>query len=159
MDENSKLDELAEAAHLEPGDAKKAWRLLSASVEGTDLPAWVKEYFQRSAREIETFNPQTDDQAQLAHNLGFYGEMEDRPGANYDLDHIFDWFTDRMMKDVEEGKKINISRTAREYLDENRMPNSAPGGLRKAYEKARNRHARRMEVGMELEQLLAERGA
>lgn len=159
MDENSKLDELAEAARLEPGDAKKAWRLLSANIEGTDLPAWVKKYFKQSARKVEAFNPQTDDQAQLAHKLGFYREMEDQPGANYDLDHIFDWFTDRMMKDVEDGKKINVSRTAREYLDENRMHNSAPGGLRKAYEKARRRHARRFKAGMELERLLAERGA
>jgi len=158
MDENSNLDELADAARLEPGDAKKAWRLLAASIEGSDLPEWAKEHFQRSAREIEAFDPQTGDQAKLAHDLGFYKEIEVRPGGNYDLDHVFDWFTDRMMKDVEEGKKINISRTAREYLEENRMPNSAPGGLRKAYETVRERHAHRMETGMRLERLLAERG-
>lgn len=158
MDENSNLDELADAARLEPGDAKKAWRLLAASIEGSDLPEWAKEHFQRSARKIEAFDPQTGDQAKLAHDLGFYKEAEDQPGWGYDLDHIFDWFTDRMMKDLEEGKKISISRTANEYLDENRMPNSAPGGLRKAYEKARTRHKQQMEAGAKLERLMAERG-
>ena len=158
MEKNSNLDEIADAARLEPGDAKKAWRLLAASIERTDLPDWVKSYVQKSAAVVADYDMDNGDQATLARMLGFYREPVERPGGNYDLDHIFDWFTDRMMKDVEGGKKINISRTAREYLEENRMPNSAPGGLKKAYEKARKRHADRMVAGLKLEQLLAERG-
>lgn len=157
MDENSNMDEIASAAEREPGDAKKAWRLLAASIEGTDLPTWVKAYVQRSARVVAEFDVQADDQALLAHNLGFFREVKTVPGG-YDQDHIFDWFTVRMMEDVAEGKKINVSRTAREYKEANRMFNSAPDGIRKAYEKARTRFSQRMEAGAELERLLAERG-
>jgi len=158
MGKNSNTDEIATAAEQESGDAKKAWRLLASHIEETDMPAWVKFYVQKSAVVVADYNMADGDQARLAHMLGFYHEPVERPGGNYDLDHIFDWFTDRMMKDVEEGKKISISRTAHEYLDENGMPNSAPGGLRKAYEKARKRHSNRMEAGLKLEQLLAKRG-
>lgn len=159
MIENSNLDELAEAARLEPGDAKKAWQLLTAHIEGTDLPAWVKAYVHKSAVAVAAYDMESGDQAKLAHDLGFYKETEQQDGWSYDLDHVFEWFTERMMKDVLEGKKISISRTAREYLDENRMFNNSPDGARKAYEKARKRHAKRMEVEAELERLLAERDA
>ncbi|AXX97244.1 hypothetical protein [Profundibacter amoris] len=158
MKKNSNLDEIADAARLEPGDAKKAWQLLAAHIEGTDLPAWVKAYVQKSAVTVAAFDMEHGDQAKLAHDLGFYKEVAEQDGWSYDLDHIFDWFTGRMMKDVQGGKKISISRTAREYLDENRMFNNSPDGLRKAYEKARKRHVDRMEAGLKLEQLLAERG-
>ncbi len=158
MAENSNMNEIANAAEREPGDAKKAWRMLASHVEETDLPAWVKSYVKKSANVVADYDMGNGDQATLAHELGFYFEPVERPGGSYDLDHIFDWFTDRMMKDVQDGKKISISRTSREYLDENGMPNSAPGGLRKAYEKARKRHANRMEAGVKLDQLLAERG-
>ncbi len=158
MVENSNLDELAEAARLEPGDAKKAWQLLSNHIEGTDLPAWVKAYVQRSAVAVADYDLESGDQAKLAHDLGFYKEAEQQDGWSYDLDRVFEWFTDRMMKDVRDGKKVSISRTAREYLDENRMFNNSPDGARKAYEKARHRHAKRMEAEAELERLLAERG-
>lgn len=160
MVENSNLDELGEAARLEPGDAKKAWRLLAAHIEETNLPNWVKAYVQKSAVAAARYDMCTGDQAKLAHDLGFYKEeAEQQEGWSYDLDHVFEWFTDRMMKDVKKGKKISISRTAREYLDENRMFNNSPDGARKAYEKARRRHADRMEAGMDLERFLAERGA
>lgn len=157
MGQNSNLDELAEAERLEPGDAKKAWQLLSAHIEGVDLPAWVKAYVQRSAVAVADYDLENGDQAKLAHDLGFYKEAEQQDGWSYDLDHVFEWFTDRMMKDVQDGKKVSISRTAREYLDENRMFNNSPDGARKAYEKARKRHSKRMEAEAELERLLAER--
>ncbi len=159
MVENSNLDELAEAARLEPGDAKKAWQLLATHTEGTNLPAWVKAYVQKSVVAVAAYDIENGDQAKLAHDLGFYKEAAEQDGWSYDLDHVFEWFTDRMMKDVQEGKKISISRTAREYLEERRMFDNSPDGARKAYEKARKRHAERMEAEAELEQLLAERGA
>lgn len=158
MVENSNLDELAEAARLEPGDAKKAWQLLSNHIGGTDLPEWVKAYVQKSAVVVAEYDLENGDQAKLAHDLGFYKETGQQDGWSYDLDHVFEWFTDRMMKDVQDGKKVSISRTAREYLDENRMFSNSPDGARKAYEKARHRHAKRMEAEAELERLLAERG-
>lgn len=158
MDENSNMDEIAGAAEREPGDTKKAWRLLATHIDGTELPLWVKAYVQKSAAVVTEYDMENGDQAKLAHDLGFYKEAKGQPGWSYDLDHVFEWFTDRMMKDVEEGKKISISRTANEYLDENRMFDNSPDGLRKAYEKARKRHADRMEAGLKLEQLLAERG-
>lgn len=159
MLENSNLDELAEAARLEPGDAKKAWQLLSNHIGGTDLPEWVKAYVQKSAVVVAEYDLENGDQAKLAHDLGFYKETGQQDGWSYDLDHVFEWFTDRMMKDVQDGKKINVSRTAREYREENRMFANSPDGARKAYEKARKRHAKRMEAEAELERILADRGA
>lgn len=158
MVENSNLDELAEAARLEPGEAKKAWQLLSNHIGGTDLPEWVKAYVQKSSVVAAEYDLENGDQAKLAHDLGFYKVTGQQDGWSYDLDHVFEWFTDRMMKDVQDGKKVSISRTAREYLDENRMFNNSPDGARKAYEKARHRHAKRMEAEAELERLLVERG-
>jgi len=158
MIKNSNMDEIANAAEREPGDAKKAWRLLATQIDGTELPTWVKSYVQKSAAAVADYDMDNGDQTKLAHDLGFYKEAKAQPGWSYDLDHVFEWFTDRMMNDVEEGKKISISRTANEYLDENRLFDNSPGGLRKAYEKARKRHADRMEAGLKLEQLLAERG-
>ncbi|KPN62275.1 hypothetical protein SAMN04488527_109100 [Aliiroseovarius crassostreae] len=158
MDENSNLlDEMARDAEREPGDAKKAWRLLATHISETSLPNWVKEYVQKSARAVSEYDMEDGDQAQLAHRLGFFREVDFNPGANYDLDDIFDWFTTRMMKDVGEGKKINISRTAREYREENRMFSSSPGGIRKAYEKARARHARQLQDDVELDSRLEQR--
>jgi len=157
MIENSNLDELVEAARLEHGDAKKAWQLLATHIEGTNLPAWVKAYVQKSVVAVAAYDIENGDQAKLAHDLGFYKEAAEQDGWSYDLDHVFEWFTDRMMKDVQEGKKISISRTAREYLEERRMFDNSPDGARKAYEKARKRHAERRASEAELERLLAER--
>lgn len=159
MDENSNLiDEMVNDSERAPGDTQKAWRLLAAHIDGTDLPSWVKAYVKKSAAVVSDFDKENGDQAMLAHNLGFYQETDANPGGNYDLDEIFEWFTDRMMKDVSEGKKINVSRTAREYREETRRFDSQPDGIRKAYEKARVRHARQLEAGAQLERLLAERG-
>ena len=156
--QNSNMNEIANAAEREPGGAKKTWRLLAAHIEETDAPTWLKAYVEKSAAVVADYDMDYGDQVKLANDLGFYKEAKDQPGWSYDLDHVFEWFTDRMMKDVEEGKKISISRTASEYLDENRMFNNSPDGLRKTYEKARKRHASRMEAGMELERRLTERG-
>ena len=158
MGKNSKIfDEISEAAELEPGDAKKAWRLLSKSIGDSELPTWVKDYVRTSAAVVAEFNLEDGDQSTLAQMLGFYREKNVRPGGNYDLDDIFEWFTDRMMADLKIGKKINVSRTAREYREEKRLFNSSPDGIRKAYEKARNRHAKQRQADAELERLLSER--
>lgn len=156
MDENSNfLDELARDAELESGDAKKAWQLLAISMTDSDLPTWVKGYVSRSAKAVEAFDSENGDQAALAHHLGFYIENETKP-TGYDLDHILEWFTDRMMRDLANGQKINVSRTSREYKDENRYFNSSPNGIRKAYEKARNRLAKQQKSEIELEKLLTQ---
>ncbi len=131
---NSNLDELAEAARLEPGDAKKAWQLLATHTEGTNLPAWVKAYVQKSVVAVAAYDIENGDQAKLAHDLGFTKRPRSKTvGAT--ISTTFRMFTDRMMKDVQEGKKISISRTAREYLEERRMFDNSPDGARKAYEK------------------------
>jgi len=157
MDENSNFDELAEAAEREHGDAKKAWRLLAAGIDATDLPSWVKQYVVSSARAVDAFDMQSGDQAALAHQLGFYREDAPQP-TGYDLDHIYDWFTDRMTHDVEQGWKINVSRTSREYNEEVMKLRGQPDGVRKAYEQARRRFAAQQEVEVRLQALLAERG-
>lgn len=155
MDENSNFDELAEAAERESGDAKKAWRLLAAGISDTDLPAWVKQYVVRSAAVVDAFDEQAGDQAVLAHHLGFYREDNSEP-AGYDLDHIFEWFTDRMTRDAEQGKKINVSRTSREYNEEFMKLRGQPDGVRKAYEKARIRFADQQEAEIALAKLLSD---
>jgi hypothetical protein len=147
MDENSNFDELAEAAELEPGDAKKAWRLLAGGIEAADLPAWVKQYVARSATAVEAFDMHIGDQAALAHQLGFYRE-DDALLGGYDLDHIFEWFTDRMTRDAERGLKISVSRTSREYNDEVMKLRGQPDGVRKAYEKARRRYSKEDEAAL-----------
>lgn len=155
MDKNSNFDELAEAAELEAGDAKKAWRLLAAGIDTSDLPAWVKEYVARSAVVVEAFDMQAGDQAELAHHLGFYREGNPQT-AGYDLDHIYDWFTDRMTHDIEQGRKINVSRTSREYNDEVMKLRGQPDGVRKAYEKVRKRFAEQQAAEIALNKLLSE---
>ncbi len=152
MDENSNFDELAEAAARESGDAKKAWRLLATSIDATDLPTWVKQYVVRSARAVDAFDMQSGDQTALAHQLGFY--REDAPQhVGYDLDHIYEWFTDRMTHDVEQGRKINVSRTSREYNEEVMKLRGQPDGVRKAYEQARRRFAAQQEAEARLQAL------
>ncbi|PCJ06601.1 MAG: hypothetical protein COB16_12695 [Rhodobacteraceae bacterium] len=155
MDENSKLDELAEAADREPGDAQNARRLLAAASDAADLPARVKQFFARSAATVEAFDVDIGDQAALAHQLGFYREDNSEP-AGYDLDHIFEWFTDRMTRGTEQGKKINVSRTAREYNEEVMKFRGQPDGVRKAYEKARKRFADQQAAEITLVKLLSE---
>ncbi len=160
MDENSKLlDELARDAERAPGDAKKAWRLLAAHIDETDLPTWVKTYVQNSAAVVADYDIEEGDQAMLAHMLGFYREVEER-SVGYDYDHLFDWFVDRMTTEASKNHdyKPNISELSRVYHEEVMKMNGSPGAIRKAYEKARARHAKRMESETELERLLAERG-
>lgn len=159
MDENSNFDELVNAADREPGDAKKAWRLLTTGINDTDLPIWVKAYVQRSARAVAEFDVQADDQALLAHSLGFFREVKSPP-IGYDYDHVFDWFVDRMTTEASKDPdyKPNISQLSRDYHEEVMKMNGSPDAIRKAYEKARNRHAMRMEAEVELERLLADRG-
>ena len=148
MVENTNLDMLAEAAERDSGDAKKAWRLLAAGIDATDLPLWVKSYVRQSADAVAAFDMQRGDQAQLAHNLGFYQE-EPEPGIGSE-DHIFDWVVDRMTLDVKEGRKINISRATREYHEEVMKLSGEPDSVRKVYEKARNRFQKEMRTGFGL---------
>jgi len=154
MTENSNLDQLAEAAERDTGDAKKAWRLLAGSIDATDLPIWVKEYVLNSAAAVDEFDMVHGDQAALAHQLGFYQEHDPVP-VGYDLDHIFEWFTDRMMTDAEEGRKINVSRTSREYREEVMKARGQPDGVRKAYEKARKRFEGQQRSDLALAKLLS----
>ncbi len=159
MDKNSNfLDEIAEAAEREKGDAKKAWKLLAAAIDETDLPTWVKNYVKRSAAVVADYDIEAGDQALLAHMLGFYKEKEVPPSkAVYHPDEVFEWFTDRITRDVENGKKPNVSRTAREYLDEKKLLTGSPDAVRKTYEKARARFEAQMRDEIEFQRLLAER--
>lgn len=157
MDEDSKIEEFAEAAELEAGDAKKAWSLLSANIDGTNLPSWVKAYVKRSAEVVADFDTENGDQAVLAHQLGFYKEPKRPEPVGYDYDHILEWFIDRMTEDTRQNKKTNISRTAREYTEEVMNMNGSPDAVRKAYEKARVRFEAQKRIETEFQQLVASR--
>jgi len=153
------LDELAHAAENEPGDAKKAWRLLAGRIGTAELPSWVQEYVRRSAGFVEKFEPETDNPAKLAHQLGFFHEIEQQP-VGYDYDHIFEWFVHRMSKQAKsdpEGR-LNISRIAREYHEEVMKLNGSPDAIRKAYERARARHRNQLAEEIERERWLASKG-
>ncbi|WP_145953444.1 hypothetical protein [Oceaniglobus indicus] len=158
MDENSNLqDQMARDAEREPGNAQKAWRLLAAQIDETSLPVWVKDYVKRSASVVAEYDMAAGDQAQLAHILGFYKEKDSLPPSGYDYDHIFEWFIERMTKRAEKGERLNISRTANEYVDEVCNMNGNPDSVRKAYEKARARFDVQLKQDIELQQLLAKR--
>lgn len=158
MDENSNLiDEMANDSERAPGDAQKAWRLLAAHCDGTDLPGWVKAYVKRSASVVAGYDMAAGDQAQLAHMLGFYKEKESPQPSGYNYDHVLEWFIERMTERAEKGERLNISRIANEYVDEVCNMNGNPDSVRKAYEKARARFDARLKQDIELQQLLANR--
>jgi hypothetical protein len=128
--------------------------LLAASIDATRLPLWVKTYIQKSAKIVAAYDIENGNQAHLAHTLGFYQESPRFTQAVYDRDHIFEWFTDRMMSDARKGLKLNVSRTAREYRNEfHQNSTSSPGSIRKAYEVARSRFTEQMADDLELQRL------
>lgn len=156
-DEDSNFfDEMAEDAEREEGDAKKAWRLLAASIGDTDLPTWVKDYIKRSAAAVSEYDMETGDQAALAHWLGFYKEKEEPfSRAIYDREEVFDWIMVRLNEYEKRGELRSIARAATEYIDEVQNNNGSPDAVRKAFEKAREQ--KREDIALENELAKTER--
>lgn len=155
-DEDSNFfDEMAEDAEREEGGAKKAWRLLAASIDETDLPTWVKDYVKRSAAAVADYDMEAGDQAALAHWLGFYKEKEEPfSRVTYKRDDLFDWIMIRLKEYEDRGELRSIARAAAEYNEEVQNRNGSPDAVRKAFEKAREQ--KRDEI--EFQRRLAERG-
>lgn len=152
---NLDLDELTADAETESGDARKAWRLLAASIDKTDLPIWVKGYVRKCAAAVAQHD---GDEVKLAAALGFVHEHEEPPGAGYDLDHLIDWFSEKMAANDLKRKRQSVSSLAKEYWEQVMKQSGTPGGVRKAYERARNRDIAGIKADLELGALVAERG-
>lgn len=152
---NLDLDELAADAEAESGDAAKAWRLLAKSIDKTDLPIWVKGYVRKSAAAVARYD---GDQVKLAAALGFWREHEEPPSLGYDLDHLIDWFSEKMAANHSKRKRQSVSSLAKEYWEQVMKQSGTPGGVRKAYERARNRDIAGIKSDIELDALLAKRG-
>lgn len=136
---NSDLDELVAAAEAEPGDPKKAWRLLAEGIGTADLPSWVKAYVRQSAKAVASYDLERGDQAKLAAALGFWRESKVLLSAGYDLDHLSDWFAQRMEEKQSTKQKWSISSLAQEYWEQVSKMRGQPGGVRRAYARARDR--------------------
>lgn len=145
----SDLDELAAATESEPGDAKKAWRLLAEGIGTADVPLWVKDYVRRSASAVAGYDLEHGDQAKLAGALGFWRDTQTPLGPGYDLDHLSDWFAARIETKQRNKEKWSISSIAEEYWEEVNKMRGEPGGVRRAYARARDREIAGIKVDLE----------
>lgn len=153
------LDELAAAADSEPGDAQKAWLLLASGIGTADVPSWVKDYVRRSASAVAAYDLRNGDQSKLAAALGFWREAQVPLGPGYDLDHLSDWFAARMEEKQRKKEKWSISSIAEEYWEEERNRGGEPGGVRRAYARARDQEIAGIKADMEQNVKLAKLSA
>ena len=104
---NSDLDELAAAAETESGDATQAWHRLAGCIDKPDLPVQVIGYVRKSAAAaVVRFD---GDRVKLAAALGFWDGREGPLGAAYDLDHLIDWFAEKMATNHLKRRRQSVS--------------------------------------------------
>lgn len=103
---NSDLDELAAAAETESGDATQAWHRLAGCTDRPDLLVRVKGYVRKSAAAVARHE---GDLVKLAAAPGFWHGHEGPPGTAYDLDHLIEWFAEKMAANHLKRRRQSVS--------------------------------------------------